>query len=264
MKNATPAAVAAQFKEQLGAAEAREIVHGLVVRARGAKKAHWVAVLDAIDGPKPPPGGGALKVGMVVYFGRPNGAKTRGVILSIKKRVAIRQTETRGGKPIGTVWHVAPALVLVPTRPGNTPPAGGVVSSPIWNPKALRPMGAAHVKAPAAPPARRSPQGAPSKLVTDLKDATAAGLRAAKGKEVGGFNFDKLLIQPKSGSELARALPIAGLTGHKVTSGIYKGWWAVDSPGGLGGRSLRTLFAEAASKFLRGRGYETSVWYKAD
>jgi len=49
-----------------------------------------------------------LYVGQAVSFGRPNGEKTLGVITKVNgKSVKVRQTEVRGGRPVGTLWTVA-------------------------------------------------------------------------------------------------------------------------------------------------------------
>jgi hypothetical protein len=52
MKTESPKAVAAKFKKQLGS-EAKDIVNGLVLRSTGAKKKHWAAVLDELNGGAP-------------------------------------------------------------------------------------------------------------------------------------------------------------------------------------------------------------------
>lgn len=60
-------------------------------------------------------------IGQEVMFGRPNGEKTRGVVEKINaKSVKIRQTEARGGHPVGTIWTVGPSLIT-PISGGTTP-----------------------------------------------------------------------------------------------------------------------------------------------
>jgi len=51
-------------------------------------------------------------IGDKVVFGRPNGEQTHGTVVKINRtKLKIRQDETRGNKPIGTVWGVPPSLV---------------------------------------------------------------------------------------------------------------------------------------------------------
>ncbi len=53
-----------------------------------------------------------FNVGDFVLFGRTHGEKTRGRVVGTNaKTVKVEQTEERGGRPIGTVWRVAPSLV---------------------------------------------------------------------------------------------------------------------------------------------------------
>ena len=51
-----------------------------------------------------------LKTGMVVYFGRKNGEKTKGQIIKVNRtKCKVRQEESRGmyrDYPLGTVWTV--------------------------------------------------------------------------------------------------------------------------------------------------------------
>jgi len=52
-----------------------------------------------------------MEVGQKVIFGRPNGEKTKGTIVKINKaKLKIRQDESRGTRPIGTIWTVPPSL----------------------------------------------------------------------------------------------------------------------------------------------------------
>jgi len=54
------------------------------------------------------------KVGMVVFFGRKNGEKTKGTIVKVaRKNFKVRQDEQRGvykDHKVGTVWTVPPSL----------------------------------------------------------------------------------------------------------------------------------------------------------
>ncbi len=56
-----------------------------------------------------------LKKGMTVYFGRPNGEKTKGTVVKVNRtRCKIRQEEQRGmyrDHSIGTVWTVPFSLI---------------------------------------------------------------------------------------------------------------------------------------------------------
>jgi hypothetical protein len=80
-----------------------------------------------------------FRVGDTVLFGRTHGEKTLGKVVSLNaKSVKVEQTEERGGRPVGTVWRVAPTLVypledrpalsslapllVVPPMPGKAKP----------------------------------------------------------------------------------------------------------------------------------------------
>ena len=53
-----------------------------------------------------------FRVGDLVLFGRENGEKTAGRIVGLnEKTVKVEQTEARGGRPVGTVWRVAPSFI---------------------------------------------------------------------------------------------------------------------------------------------------------
>jgi hypothetical protein len=67
-----------------------------------------------------------FRIGDAVLFGRTHGEKTAGRVVGINgKSIKVEQTEERGGRPVGTVWRVAPALVYpvegAPSRPTRTP-----------------------------------------------------------------------------------------------------------------------------------------------
>lgn len=54
-----------------------------------------------------------FNIGDKVLFGRPNGEKTQGRIVKINpSSVKVEQIEARGGRPIGTVWRVAPSFIF--------------------------------------------------------------------------------------------------------------------------------------------------------
>jgi len=53
-----------------------------------------------------------FNIGDTVLFGRENGEKTLGRVVKINAAsVKVEQTEARGGRPVGTIWRVAPSLV---------------------------------------------------------------------------------------------------------------------------------------------------------
>ena len=53
-----------------------------------------------------------FRVGDTVLFGREHGEKTEGRIVGINpKTVKVEQTDARGGRPVGTVWRVAPSFI---------------------------------------------------------------------------------------------------------------------------------------------------------
>jgi hypothetical protein len=53
-----------------------------------------------------------FRVGDLVLFGRENGTKTEGRVVGINpKSVKVEQTDARGGRPVGTVWRVAPSFI---------------------------------------------------------------------------------------------------------------------------------------------------------
>ena len=78
-----------------------------------------------------------FRVGDTVLFGRTNGEKTLGKVVSINaKSVKVEQTEARGGRPMNTGWRVATSFVYplegnslpaplpaVPPMPGAAKPA---------------------------------------------------------------------------------------------------------------------------------------------
>jgi hypothetical protein len=81
-----------------------------------------------------------FRVGDTVLFGRENGEKTEGRVVGINpKSVKVEQTDARGGRPVGTVWRVAPSFIYplegkialpslaplpaVPPMPGAAKPA---------------------------------------------------------------------------------------------------------------------------------------------
>ena len=81
-----------------------------------------------------------FRVGDLVLFGRENGEKTEGRVVGINpKTVKVEQTDARGGRPVGTVWRVAPSFIYplegkvappslapilaVPPMPGAAKPA---------------------------------------------------------------------------------------------------------------------------------------------
>ena len=64
-----------------------------------------------------------MNIGDLILFGRENGEKTRGRIVGINpKTVKVEQTEARGGRPVGTVWRVAPSFIY-PLESSSTLPA---------------------------------------------------------------------------------------------------------------------------------------------
>ncbi|NDD28464.1 MAG: hypothetical protein EB084_09400 [Proteobacteria bacterium] len=53
-----------------------------------------------------------FNIGDTVLFGRENGEKTLGRVVKVNAAsVKVEQTEARGGRPVGTIWRVAPSLV---------------------------------------------------------------------------------------------------------------------------------------------------------
>ena len=65
--------------------------------------------------------------GSPVYFGRPNGEKTKGEVVKVNPlSYRVKQMEDRGGHPVGTVWTVPKALCY--ERKGA--PGEGEVSAP--------------------------------------------------------------------------------------------------------------------------------------
>jgi hypothetical protein len=71
--------------------------------------------------------------GQAVIFGRTHGEQTQGVVEKVNpKSIKIRQTEARGGHPVGTIWTVAPNLVrpangvAAPTAPTAVPVKDGM------------------------------------------------------------------------------------------------------------------------------------------
>jgi len=82
----------------------------------------------------------SLVVGQKVMFGRPNGEKTEGIITKINgKSVKVKQTEARGGHPVGTLWTVGPSLVTpisggtAPTTPATKPTVPAPADNRLWN-----------------------------------------------------------------------------------------------------------------------------------
>ena len=81
-----------------------------------------------------------FRLGDTVLFGREHGEKTLGKVIGINpKTVKVEQAEARGGRPVGTVWRVAPSfvyplegkaalpslapLVAIPPMPGKARPS---------------------------------------------------------------------------------------------------------------------------------------------
>ncbi len=81
-----------------------------------------------------------FNIGDKVLFGRTNGEKTEGRIVKINSSsIKVEQTEARGGRPIGTIWRVAPSfvypleskpalptlapLIAIPQMPGTSRPS---------------------------------------------------------------------------------------------------------------------------------------------
>lgn len=68
-----------------------------------------------------------LEVGKVVFFGRPEGEKTKGEIIKVNQRtVKIKQLEARGTLQAGAVWNVDKSMVYevrsgVPVLPTALP-----------------------------------------------------------------------------------------------------------------------------------------------
>ena len=65
-----------------------------------------------------------FKKGDTVYYGSPNGEKTKGEIVKVnRKTYKIKQLESRGthkNHPIGTVWTVAKTIVWADKPPRVT------------------------------------------------------------------------------------------------------------------------------------------------
>lgn len=63
-----------------------------------------------------------IKIGMVVFFGRPNGEKTKGTVIKVNRtKCKIRQEESRGmyrDYSVGTVWTV-PFTLMWPVDEGR-------------------------------------------------------------------------------------------------------------------------------------------------
>jgi len=71
-----------------------------------------------------------FSVGSSVYFGRPNGEKTRGEITKVNPRsYRIKQLEERGGHEIGTMWTVPHTLCS--TAPESSPVMTKLQARPI-------------------------------------------------------------------------------------------------------------------------------------
>lgn len=64
-------------------------------------------------------------VGQQVRFGRRNGEKTLGTVVKVNpRRLKIRQDESRGGHPVGTLWTVTASL-CTPVSGARTASANG-------------------------------------------------------------------------------------------------------------------------------------------
>ena len=77
-----------------------------------------------------------LSVGQTVYFGRPNGEKTKGKVVKVNRtKVKVEQLEQRGtykAHPVGSVWTVPFKLIWTEDKPAT------VTRKLVWPPRSLQ------------------------------------------------------------------------------------------------------------------------------
>lgn len=72
-----------------------------------------------------------FRVGDLVLFGRENGTKTEGRVVGINpKSVKVEQTDARCGRPVGTVWRVAPSFIYPLDRMAALPSLATLLAVP--------------------------------------------------------------------------------------------------------------------------------------